>query len=62
MSNFKSQAERNHEADALLVAIEWLRVHASCVGPLGHLPTSDSGVQLCCRAIHHLTVQRRRLL
>lgn len=53
--------QRRTEAAQLLAAIEWLRAHVDCNGPLGHLPTSDSGVRMLCAAIRHLTTQRRKV-
>jgi hypothetical protein len=58
----KTPIERHTESAQLLVAIEWLRAHVDCNGPLGHLPTSDSGVQVLCNAIRHLTKSRKAVL
>jgi hypothetical protein len=58
----KTTTERRNEAAELLIAIEWLRGHVDCTGPLSHLPTSDPAVQVLCRAIKHLTRARKVVL
>ena len=49
------------EAAELLAAIEWLRAHVDCTGPLAGLPTSDPAVQTLCSAIRHLRTNYRKV-
>jgi hypothetical protein len=51
----------NHrDAAEFLTAIEFLRGHVGCTGPLGHLRTSDPTVRVLCNAIRHLLARRRQ--
>jgi hypothetical protein len=49
------------EAAELLAAIDFLRAHVDCTGPLAGVPTSDPAVQMLCRAIRHLQSARKKV-
>jgi hypothetical protein len=54
-------AQAYRDDASFLVAIDFLRAHVGCEGPLCHLPTSDPGVQALCQAIRHLMARRQAL-
>ena len=57
----KTITERRIESAELLDAITFLSEFVSCVGPLGHLPTSDPAVRVLCNAIRHLRAEYRKV-